>query len=136
MFIIIITTTGGMPQPDRQHASLSLGNAGVRALVTLLDQRALVTLLDQEYGRQVPAQPGRFREEMHIPISALPVLWRILRRLTSGNRQPRRPAAAGLAAIRVGPAARPALARPRRVAERSGRLVPELGDGLASAERR
>lgn len=29
--------TGGMPQPDPEHVSLSLGKAGVRALVTLLD---------------------------------------------------------------------------------------------------
>jgi NAD(P)-dependent dehydrogenase (short-subunit alcohol dehydrogenase family) len=31
--------TGGMPTPDPAHVSLSLGKAGVRALVTLLDQQ-------------------------------------------------------------------------------------------------
>jgi NAD(P)-dependent dehydrogenase (short-subunit alcohol dehydrogenase family) len=31
--------TGGMPIPDSRYTSLSLGKAGVRALVTLLDQR-------------------------------------------------------------------------------------------------
>jgi NAD(P)-dependent dehydrogenase (short-subunit alcohol dehydrogenase family) len=30
--------TGGMPEPDAQYVSLSLGKAGVRTLVTLLDQ--------------------------------------------------------------------------------------------------
>jgi NAD(P)-dependent dehydrogenase (short-subunit alcohol dehydrogenase family) len=30
--------TGGMPEPKRQYVSLSLGKAGVRTLVTLLDQ--------------------------------------------------------------------------------------------------
>ncbi len=30
--------TGGMPAPDPRYVSLSLGKAGVRALVTLLDQ--------------------------------------------------------------------------------------------------
>src|SRR5215469_6471060 len=30
--------TGGMPSPDPRHVSLSLGKAGVRTLVTLLDQ--------------------------------------------------------------------------------------------------
>jgi NAD(P)-dependent dehydrogenase (short-subunit alcohol dehydrogenase family) len=30
--------TGGMPEPKRQYASLSLGKAGVRTLVALLDQ--------------------------------------------------------------------------------------------------
>jgi NAD(P)-dependent dehydrogenase (short-subunit alcohol dehydrogenase family) len=30
--------TGGMPEPDPDYVSLSLGKAGVRALVTLLDQ--------------------------------------------------------------------------------------------------
>ncbi|MEU6037570.1 SDR family NAD(P)-dependent oxidoreductase [Actinomadura sp. NPDC047616] len=31
--------TGGMPEPDPRYVSLSLGKAGVRALVTLLDMR-------------------------------------------------------------------------------------------------
>ncbi|WP_319018562.1 SDR family NAD(P)-dependent oxidoreductase [Microbispora sitophila] len=31
--------TGGMPEPKPQYVSLSLGKAGVRTLVTLLDQR-------------------------------------------------------------------------------------------------
>jgi len=30
--------TGGMPEPDPKYVSLSLGKAGVRTLVTLLDQ--------------------------------------------------------------------------------------------------
>lgn len=30
--------TGGMPEPDPRYVSLSLGKAGVRTLVTLLDQ--------------------------------------------------------------------------------------------------
>ena len=30
--------TGGIPEPDPSHVSLSLGKAGVRALVTLLDE--------------------------------------------------------------------------------------------------
>jgi NAD(P)-dependent dehydrogenase (short-subunit alcohol dehydrogenase family) len=34
MFII----TGGMPEPKRQYVSLSLGKAGVRTLIALLDQ--------------------------------------------------------------------------------------------------
>ncbi|GAA2380910.1 SDR family NAD(P)-dependent oxidoreductase [Nonomuraea africana] len=33
-----IIITGGMPEPKRQYVSLSLGKAGVRTLVTLLDQ--------------------------------------------------------------------------------------------------
>ncbi len=31
--------TGGMPEPKPDYASLSLGKAGVRTLVTLLDQQ-------------------------------------------------------------------------------------------------
>ncbi len=31
--------TGGMPEPDPEYVSLSLGKAGVRALVTLLDKQ-------------------------------------------------------------------------------------------------
>jgi NADP-dependent 3-hydroxy acid dehydrogenase YdfG len=31
--------TGGMPEPKPDHVSLSLGKAGVRALVTLLDEQ-------------------------------------------------------------------------------------------------
>jgi hypothetical protein len=31
--------TGGMPTPDPRYTSLSLGKAGVRTLVTLLDMR-------------------------------------------------------------------------------------------------
>lgn len=34
-----ILITGGMPEPDPRYVSLSLGKAGVRALVTLLDRR-------------------------------------------------------------------------------------------------
>jgi NAD(P)-dependent dehydrogenase (short-subunit alcohol dehydrogenase family) len=33
-----VVVTGGMPEPDPRYVSLSLGKAGVRALVTLLDQ--------------------------------------------------------------------------------------------------
>ncbi|GAB2488725.1 hypothetical protein GCM10027187_64930 [Streptosporangium sandarakinum] len=33
-----ILITGGMPEPKPQYVSLSLGKAGVRTLVTLLDQ--------------------------------------------------------------------------------------------------
>jgi NAD(P)-dependent dehydrogenase (short-subunit alcohol dehydrogenase family) len=31
--------TGGMPDPDPHHISLSLGKAGIRALVTMLDEQ-------------------------------------------------------------------------------------------------
>jgi NAD(P)-dependent dehydrogenase (short-subunit alcohol dehydrogenase family) len=34
-----IIITGGMPEPDPRYVSLSLGKAGVRALVTLLDKQ-------------------------------------------------------------------------------------------------
>ncbi|GAB2953093.1 hypothetical protein ACFMQL_37635 [Nonomuraea fastidiosa] len=33
-----IIITGGMPEPKPQYVSLSLGKAGVRTLVTLIDQ--------------------------------------------------------------------------------------------------
>jgi len=71
---------------------------------------------------------GNPANECHNPVTGLSAPLRILCRLTSGNREPRRPAAAELVASRGPGGTGPGPAS--RVVERSGRLVLELGDDL------